>query len=67
MIRENSSYTRTKPNNVTLYEEAPKKKNIYELIDENQILKRSATNKKPISTSQEGKSQILKFFYDEEE
>ena len=40
---------------------------MYELIDENQILKRSAASKKNMTTSQEGKSQILKFFYDEEE
>ena len=66
LIRENS--TRPKPNNVTLYEEAPKKKkNMYELIDENQILKRSAASKNPLSSAKEGKSQILKFFYDDED
>lgn len=66
LIRENS--TRPKPNNVTLYEEAPKKKkNMYELIDENQILKRSAESKNPLSSAKEGKSQILKFFYDDED
>lgn len=66
LIRENS--TRPKPNNVTLYEEAPKKKkNMYELIDENQILKRSAASKNPLSSAKEGKSQILKFFYDNDD
>lgn len=68
LIRENSINTRQKPNNVTLYEETPKKKkNMYELIDEEQILKRSAASKNPLSTTKEGKSQILKFFYDDEE
>ena len=70
-IRENAVITNTQsnPNKVTIYKESPKKKkNLYELIDENEMLKRSASSKKNIPTSNgEAKSQILKFFYDDEE
>ena len=67
LIRENVKIARPNPNNVTFYEEQPKnKKNTYELIGNSQILKRSAASKNPIETTKEGKSQILKFFYDDE-
>lgn len=70
LLRENTTSTKTNQisNNMTIYKEENKKKtNMYELIDKNQILKRGATSKNPLSTAKEGKSQILKFFYDDEE
>lgn len=67
-IRMNNSYEKTNPNNVTFYHEDPKnKKNVYELIDNKQILRKSAKSKNTLSDTQENKSQILKFFYDEDE
>ena len=39
---------------------------MYELIDNKQILKRSAASNNPLDTTKEGKSQILKFFYDDD-
>lgn len=66
-IKENISYEKINPNKVTFYTEMPQRnKNAYELIDENQILRKSAKNKENLQTPQEGKSQILKFFYDED-
>ena len=38
---------------------------MYELIDEKQILKRSASSKTTIEPTKDEKSQILKFFYDD--
>lgn len=67
-LRENTVQENTNPNKVTFYTEQPKnKKKVYELIDENQILRKTAKSKKDLLDNQEGKSQILKFFYDEEE
>lgn len=69
LIRDNITNTRTKPNNVTFYEEMPvkKKKSMYDIIDEDQILKRSASSKRQSLPTKEERSQILKFFYDEED
>lgn len=66
-IRNNRLYNNVNSTQISNDKPAHKKKNIYEVIDENQILKRSAASKSPIPTTKPGKSQILKFFYDEEE
>ena len=47
--------------------QAKKKKSIYDPIDEDQILKQSASNNRNLKTGQTGKSQLLKFFYDDED
>lgn len=66
LFMQNKTNIKQNTNNVTLYEEAPrKKKNMYELIDEKQILKRSASSKTTIEPTKDEKSQILKFFYDD--
>lgn len=44
-----------------------KRKNIYEPFDTNQMLRQSASNIKITPEKKEGKSQILKFFYDDED
>ena len=67
LMKENSTDVRPEPNNVTFYEKPPKKKkNMYEVIDEEKILKRSASSKNPLPTEKERKAQILKFLYDDE-
>ena len=67
LMKENSTDVRPEPNNVTFYEKPPKKKkNMYEVIDEAKILKRSASSKNPLPTEKERKAQILKFLYDDE-
>lgn len=67
-IRENVVHEKVNPNKVTFYTEQPKnKKNVYELIDGNQILRKTAKSKKELLDTQENKSQSLKFFYDEED
>jgi len=59
--------------NNTIYKEEKletsprKKKNMYELIDTKQTLKRSAASKNNLENTNEGKSQILKFFYDDDD
>ena len=63
-----SKVTYNNLNNVQLeekYKEKPKK-NIYELIDNSQILKKSAASSNKIPEIKDGKSQILKIFYDED-
>lgn len=68
LIRENAAKTEPKTNNINIYQGEPKKKkNMYELIDEKEMLKRSASSKNPKIQTKEGRSQILKFFYDEED
>lgn len=68
LIRENAAKTEPKTNNINIYQgELKKKKNMYELIDEKELLKRSASSKNPKIQTKEGRSQILKFFYDEED
>lgn len=55
------------PNKVTFYTESPKnKKNIYEFIDNNQVLRKTAKSKGNLEYPEEGKTQKIKFFYDEE-
>ena len=68
----NNDFIRNKATFNTIKEEryeefSNNKKNIYGLIDNKQILKRSAASKNPLDTTKEGKSQILKFFYDDDD
>ena len=66
-VRINNSYS----NNIETIDnyKAPvkKKKNLYEPIDSDQMLKQSASNNKTLGGTKEGKSQILKFFYDDDD
>lgn len=67
-IKQNSSYEKINPNNVTFYNERPtKNKDLYELIDNNQILRKSAKSKNNSLEPQQNKTQILKFFYDKDD
>lgn len=67
-MRNMNTYSNSKADyEITSYKASPKKKNMYEIIDEDQILKKSASSKNPLGATKQGKSQILKFFYDDEE
>ena len=68
-MRKNFNYTKT--NNVNIINREKNinntRKNMYELIDSSKILKQTADTNKKFDEPKEKKSQILKFFYDDDD
>lgn len=67
-IRQGTVAKSTNTGSIAEFTPAPKKKkSVYDVIDTSQMLKQTATTKDPLAGANTGKSQILKFFYDDED
>lgn len=68
-MRKNFNYTKTNNMNIINREKNINntRKNMYELIDSSKILKQTADTNKKFDEPKEKKSQILKFFYDDDD